>query len=108
MAAAVKDNVDLYEAASVEYFGPPAFSADYVDEIRGVFSNAATFSQGSKWVPTPLKWDAYVRCNDWKGDCNTYGVAAYNVNKMGTPEGKNAKSDDERERSTPVMNFFPM
>jgi hypothetical protein len=108
MAAAVKDNVDLNEAVSVEYFGPPAFSADSVDEIRGVFSNAAIFSQGSKWTPTPLKWDAYVRCNNWKGDCNIRGVAAYNVNKKWTPEGKDAKSDDERERSTPVMNFCPM
>jgi hypothetical protein len=108
MAAAVKDNVDLNEAASVEYFGPPVFSEDYKDEIRGVFSNAATFSQGSKWTPTPFKWDAYVRCDNWKGNCNTRGVAAYNVNKIGTPEGKDAKSDDERERSTPVMNFCPM
>lgn len=48
MVAAVNYNVDVNEAASVEYVGPPAFSADYVDEIRGVFSNAATFSQGSK------------------------------------------------------------
>jgi hypothetical protein len=107
MAAALRGNINFNEAAAVEYLGPPAYTSDYADEIRQVFENAATFGQGSKWTPTPLKWDAYVRCDDWRRRCGRPGVRAYTTNHMTDPNGKKPASDHERDTSTPVMNLCP-
>lgn len=107
MAGALDGNIDWNEAAAVEYLGPPVYTDDYKDEIISIFKNAATFGQGSRWTPTPLKWDAYVRCDNWKGNCNTSGVKAYTENHMTDPNGKKPESDHERDTSTPVINFCP-
>lgn len=105
LAAALDGNINFNEAAAVEYLGPPVFTEKYQDSIRNVFKNAATFGQGSSWTPTPLKWDAYVRCDDWKKRCHIQGTKAYTSNHMTDPSGETPRTHLEREHSTPVINF---
>jgi hypothetical protein len=111
MAAALQGNINFNEAAAVEYLGPPVYTGPHQDDIRNIFQNAATFSQGSKWTPTPFKWDAYVRCDDWRSKCHRLGVDAYTGNYIGPPDFDNGPktpdSNQEHDQSTMVMNFCP-
>jgi hypothetical protein len=95
---------------AVEYLGPPPYTAEYADEIRAIFANAATFGQGSRWTPTPLKWVAYVRCDDWDGRCRkSPNKKAYTVNRMGDKDADVPNEDDHhrRDTSTPTITFCP-
>ncbi|KAH8707178.1 hypothetical protein GQ44DRAFT_777468 [Phaeosphaeriaceae sp. PMI808] len=109
MADALEGNINFNEGAAIEYLGPPAYTEAYEDTIRQVFKHTAGFGQGSVWVPSPFKWVAYVRCDDWRKRCGKLGVKAYTENHMGDPNSKEPGRGNhhEHDTSTPVINFCP-
>jgi hypothetical protein len=110
LASWLQYDFQLNEDATMEFFGAPIHALEYEDKIRATLQSVATFPRGGFSL---FNWDVYVRCDDWKDNCNMRRstdprkqTAAYIHNMLkNDPEGQEAKTPDELRGSTPVFTF---
>jgi hypothetical protein len=70
----VKDSINYYGAAELEYLGPTRYIDKYKSNIQAIFDNTATMKRN--WWSA---WYVYASCEDWKKSC-TKNKLAYTHN----------------------------